>query len=201
MAQPKRGGRRTRRNNRGKRTRRMKRGRGGRGRTRRSRAMSRILRNMRRRRNRGKRRTRRRGGMRKQRGGSKAARLYPAPAFPPGGMYKQGSATNGLGKGYYYGKLQKPCLPDPVDTNQIGTQSGGWIGEAIPGYTDARDVAWKAIGGSKNLWNRWWGFPPVSSSDPSVQPIEEASNLQFNPSPDLDVVQRDASTQAAKYKI
>jgi len=149
-----------------------------------------------------RRRTRRRRGGAAQRGGSKLGRLYPAPAFPPGGMYQPGSATNGLGKGYYYGKLQKPCLPDPKSTNTIVGQSGGnAVVESIPGGTDIRDLGWKAIAAGKNAFNGVWGFEPVDNPRVDQQPIEESSNLQFNPSPDIDVVQVNASNQAAKFKI
>ena len=203
----------------------------------------------------------RRGGRRAQRGGYFLGRLYPAPAFPPGGDYKPGSSTNGLGGGRYYGKLQKPCLPDPASSNRIvplKNQGGGrrrkgrkrrtrrrrrggkrrtraqrggfhvpgvkttksgqihvsdgkymkefgiplWeVVEVVPGGTDVRDVMWGTQAGLKNVWNTWWGNAPVNSPNPSVQPIEVDSNIVFNPSPDLDVVQRNASEAAAKYRI
>ncbi len=206
---------------------------------------------------RGRRKTR--GGRRTQRGGYFLGRLYPAPALPPGGDYKPGSSTNGLGGGRYYGKLQKPCLPDPATSNRIvplkgqgggrrrrsrrrrsrrrrrgrrtRAQRGGFnvpgvkttkggrmrvsdakymrefgiplweVVEVVPGGTDIRDVAWNAQAGLKNVWNTWWGNAPVNSPNPAVQPIEADSNLIFNPSPDLDVVQRNASEAAAKYRI
>lgn len=116
----------------------------------------------------------RRHRRRRQRGGA-LMRLSPS-AFPPGGPYKQGGSTNGLGKGYYYKNNTTPFLPDPINLNngvgnRIVQNGGGFAIENIPGATDIRQAWWQLGTGVKNAYQAWIGGKPYPSPSPSVQPI------------------------------
>ena len=133
------------------------------------------------------RRHNRRRTRRRQRGGALMP-LSPS-AFPPGGPYVQGGATNGLGKGYYYKNNTNPYLPDPRNLNngmgnKIVQKGGGYFFlENIPGATDIRDVVWKAGNAAKNTYQTWIGGKAYPSPSPSVQPIGEPGAEDANKPP------------------
>ena len=170
-----------------------------------------IWRRRRRRRTRGRRRRRRRTV---KRGGYSAGRLYPAPAFPTGGPYRQGTvmgARTAPPSELYYPDNRQPLLPDPKGGNgtwkAAHAQQGGYapfwqtIVDNVPGGTDLQDQLWSAQAAGKNAINTWFGNPPVNSPSPSSQPALDINTTKFYPSPDMSKVATDASTFASKFKI
>ena len=132
-----------------------------------------------------RRRTRRRRQRRRhhQRGGRVA--LSPA-AFPPGGPYRIGGSTNGLGGGYYYKNNPNPYLPDPINVNtgvgrpRVGKsrvqRGGGFLAENIPGGTDLQQAWWQLENGVKNAYQTWVGGKQYMSPSPSIQPLGKTAS-------------------------
>ena len=104
----------------------------------------------------------------------------PSP-YPPGGMYKQGSDTNGLDGGYYYG--YNTC-PNPNTQSTIGIQVKNEIKSNKPkqnGGGIVRDVARNIGAKFQKLYSTYTTkpLPPSKNPDPYAQPINNTFNKEY----------------------
>jgi len=158
-------------------------------------------------------------------GGSPAAPFSGAwgghmSAFPSGPIYKPGVDNDAK----FYGKLNKPFYPDPVNTHGTGVtktnstvkkggkrksrkggkrQRGGSISQFlsnnIPGFSDIRDVYWKGGEVAKNGYNTWFGFDKTTNTSSGVQPIGKNKNVERPKIVNIPQVLKSGALEAKKY--
>jgi len=161
------------------------------------------------------------------RGGSPAAPFNERwgrsmAAFPPGNMVTPGIYNDAK----FYGKLNKPFLPDPTNTHGSGvTKKGGkrkkkrnkkkrgkcsarkkrggsisqLLANNVPLFSDVRDVYWKGGEIAHNKFNPWIGKSNVANTSAGDQPISHSDVVEIPSMSNVPVALNSGAIQAGKF--